>query len=338
MPNTIYNTLDPLFETVGLISASRNVDETRRETVKALSELGFDGERFYSTHMAVFDDYVSTFKKHYQPGDGDTLFFDGDGSGLLLLLLCLLLENRELIASVDSLSDSEINGGLVELGTALWDMKPLPSADGLDGLMTFVAACALTESEKWKLLQVMKSPGASIRQLIAVIDANIPAFEKAQAAVRGPLDKLIAQYAEALGSGGGQFGKFRESLSGDADVYPSLAFPISQLIFSGSYYYGLLSALLLNQEGADQELLLRRLKAMSDGSRLEILRSIRQKPKYNLEIAEQLGLTAATMSHHMGVLLTCGFVGVNKQDSRVYYHLEEDAVRQFIASLGRLLV
>ncbi len=338
MPNMTYNTLDPLFETIGLISVSRNVDQTRRETVKALDELGFDGEKFYATHMAVFDGYVQEFCKHYRPGANDALFFDDSGTGLLLLLMCLLFENRELIASVDDFDDSEINTEIMELCRGLYDVK-LANTEGLDGLMTFVDACALTQSEKWKLLRIMKSPKAHIKQLVSTINANMSAFEKAKSKVRVSLEKLISQYAQAVDDGGaGMFGKFRKSLSETADVFPSLAFPVSQLMFSNSCYYGLMSTALVRQEGPDQELLLRRLKALSDGSRLEILRSIRQKPKYNLEIAEQLGLTAATMSHHMSVLLTCGFVGVNKQDSRVYYHLEEDAVRQFIGSLEQLLV
>lgn len=339
MPNVTYNTLDPLFETIGLISVSRNVDETRRETVKALDELGFDGEKFYATHMSAFDCYVQEFCKHYTPGANDALFFDDSGAGLLLLLMCLLFENRELIASVDGFDDSEINAEIMELCCDLYDLKLAKNIDGLDGLMAFVDACVLTESEKWKLLRIMKSPKAHIKQMISTINTNMPAFEKAKSKVRVPLEKLISQYAEAMEDGGaGMFGKFRKSLSETADIYPSLAFPVSQLIFSNSCYYGLMSTLLIRQEGPDQEQLLRRLKALSDGSRLEILRSIRKKPKYNLEIADQLGLTAATMSHHMSVLLTCGFVGVNKQDSRVYYHLEEDAVRQFIGSLEQLLV
>ena len=334
MPNTIYRTLDPLFETFLLLSASRDPDETRCETVKALDGLGFDGEQFYAAHMAVFDDYVAKFRLHCVRGDDDALFFGDSGGSLTLLLLCLLLENREHVSSVSRLTDKEINAEIMDMCQALFYVEP-KRADG-DSLIEFVDACPLSEGEKWKLLRIMKSPAASVQSLTDTINANVPAFEKALSKVRAPLGKLIAQYADAVAEGN-MSGAFKDSLPESAEIYPSLASPVSQLVFSKTGYYGLLSALLMKPQGPDSELLLRRLKALSDASRLQILRSIREKPKYNLEIAEQLGLTAATMSHHMSVLLTCGFVGVAKQDSRVYYHLQEDALRQFIAALDQLL-
>ena len=58
---------------------------------------------------------------------------------------------------------------------------------------------------------------------------------------------------------------------------------------------------------------------MSDGSKFDILLSLMSSPKYNLELAEELNLTAATVSHHMNVLLTYQLVSVEKRDGRVYY-------------------
>ncbi len=339
MPSVIYDKLDPLFETMGLIYFSRNLDEARKETVSSLDELGLDGDKFYAAHFTVFEEYVQGFQKHYKPGDNDALFFDGIEIGLLLLFMCLLLENREQIDSVDQFKDSEINKEIIDFCGDLYDFKPEKNAKGLDEILAFIEKCSLTECEKWKLLQIMKSPKIYMKQLAATISANIPAFEKAQDKVQAPLKKLIAQYLDIVKNGDKElFGRLKGSLSKTADVYPTLAFSISQLMFQDSCYYGLLSTLLVSQNGPDQGMLLRCLKALSDGSRLEILRSLKQKPKYNLEIAEQLGLTAATMSHHMGVLLTCGFVSVSKQESKVYYHIEEQAVRRFIESIEQILI
>jgi DNA-binding transcriptional ArsR family regulator len=339
LSNVIYDKLDPLFETIALISVSRNIDETKSETVRALDEMGIDGKKFYASQMSVFEDYVQEFKENYKPGEDDALFFDGSGSSLLLLIICIILENREHVGAVDRFKDSEINAEIIELCCALHDLKPAKRTNKIEDIMAFIDACSFTEGEKWKLLQIMKSPKKHITQLVATISTNTTAFEKAQDKVRTPLKKLIAQYTKTVKDGEKQiFGKLKKSLTETADVYPSLAYPIAQLMFSNCCYYGLLSTLLVKQEGPDQDMILRCLKALSDSSRLEILRSLKQKPKYNLEIAEQLGLTAATMSHHMSMLLTCGFVGVNKQESKVYYHLEEEAVNQFIQTLRQTLI
>jgi DNA-binding transcriptional ArsR family regulator len=205
--------------------------------------------------------------------------------------------------------------------------------------VAFLERCSFSDSEKWKLLQIMNSPKIRLQQLIDTINANMTSFESAASKVSGSLKIMIEQYAATVRNDKTElFGKLKKSLSKTADVYPTLAFPISQIIFTDSCYYGLLSSQLVQQDIPDQNMMLRSLKALSDASRLEIVRLIKQKPMYNLEIAEQLGLTAATMSHHMGVLLACGFVGVTKQDSKVYYHMEEAAARHFIALLDKTLI
>ena len=52
-----------------------------------------------------------------------------------------------------------------------------------------------------------------------------------------------------------------------------------------------------------------------------------------MELAQELGLSAATMSHHMSALLTCGLVRLTKREGRVYYSLERQAVRRMLTTL-----
>ena len=51
------------------------------------------------------------------------------------------------------------------------------------------------------------------------------------------------------------------------------------------------------------------------------------------EIPEELRFTPATASHHMGILLSSHFVEVEKREGRVYYHLNQDTVREMIGFL-----
>ncbi len=337
MPGTYYNVLDPLFETAGLISASHNADKMRSETVQALNEMGINGDEFYSRYMPVFDDYVHEFRKHYTPGISDALFFEGIETGMLLLILSILTENRSRIQAIDQFEDSDINAEIIELICELYQITPDGGTSIHNDHMSILEKSQLSDSEKWKLLKIMNSPKIHLQQLVDSINANRAAFEAAQKKISVPLKKLIAQYA-GKDEKTELFGKMKKSLSKTADVYPSLAFPISQMIFSNCCYYGLLSSLLINQDSSNQNTTLRCLKALGDASRLEILRLIKKKPMYNLEIAEQLGLTAATMSHHMSILLSCGFVGVTKQESKVYYHLENEFIHKFIKLLEKSLI
>lgn len=337
LPNTYFNELDPLFETIGLISACHNAEKMKNDTVQALNDMGINGDAFYSSYMPIFDDYVQEFNKHYKPGTSDSLFFEDIETNMLLLVLSIFTENRGRIQDIDQFEDSEIDAEIIELICELNQMKPDEGKTTHADYMSFLEKCPFSDTEKWKLLKIMNSPKIHFKHLIDSINANRAAFEAAQNKINVPLKKLIEQYT-STDQKTQLFGKMKKSLSKTADVYPSLAFPISQMIFSSCCYYGLLSSLLVNQDASDQNLTLRCLKALSDASRLEILRLIKKKPMYNLEIAEQLGLTAATMSHHMGVLLACGFVGVKKQESKVYYQLESESLRKFIKLLERSLI
>ncbi len=337
MSNTYFKQFDPLFETAGLIFACRNADKIQNETVKALNEMGLNGEEFYSSSMPVYDEYVQTFKSQYQQGVSDALFFDGIETGLLLLLFSLLVENKNLIHAMDTLKDSDINAEIIDSICEMYQMKSDKHLSS--DYISFIDSCPFSDNEKWKLLQIMNSPKSRFQQLVDSIEANKPAFDAAQRKISAALKKLMDQYAVVVKEEKAElFGKIKKLLSNKADVYPTLAFPISQMVFSNSCYYGLLSSLITSQDESDHNTMLRCLKALGDASRLEILRLIKKKPMYNLEIAEQLGLTAATMSHHMSVLLTCGFVGVTKQESKVYYHLESEALRRFVKSLDKAFV
>lgn len=339
MPNIYYETPDALYETIGLMMACINADSIKKDTVQALNNMGINGDAFYTDHMSVFDTYLAEFKNHYQPGGSDTLFFEGIDTGMMLLILSLLVENKEIIKSIDRYEDSEINKEMIDHICSLNDMKPAKTMYSLDGYMDLLGKLSYTDKEKWKLIQILNSPKSRFAELISSVSININAYQKAVDKVSAPLSELKAQYLAAVKQQKSEmFGKLKKSLSKNADVYPSLAFPISQMIFSNGCYYGLLSTYLTSNSVPERDSLLRGLKALSDASRLEILHLINQRPMYNLEIAEQLHLTAATMSHHMGILLACGFVGVTKRDSKVYYHLESDSVKRFIKSLEKSLV
>ena len=52
-----------------------------------------------------------------------------------------------------------------------------------------------------------------------------------------------------------------------------------------------------------------------------------------LEIAEELRLTPATASHHMGLLLSNQFVAVEKKDGKVYYRLNRETIEEMIRYL-----
>lgn len=72
------------------------------------------------------------------------------------------------------------------------------------------------------------------------------------------------------------------------------------------------------------------LKLLSDPSKYEILRFIREKKAYGQEIAAELNLSTATISHHMGALMLQGLINIEKVDNKVYYEVNKDAINKLL--------
>ena len=80
------------------------------------------------------------------------------------------------------------------------------------------------------------------------------------------------------------------------------------------------------------------LKLLADESKLEILALLKERRRYGGELAKELKLTTATISHHMGILVENGLVTLNKEMNRVYYELDEKAIRKLLEQVWELLL
>ncbi|MBQ7011719.1 MAG: winged helix-turn-helix transcriptional regulator [Clostridia bacterium] len=93
----------------------------------------------------------------------------------------------------------------------------------------------------------------------------------------------------------------------------------------------------ITEKPFDEKAMCRALRVMGDGSKLSILRLTSEKPMYGIQIAEALGLTTATVSHHMAQLAEQELVIVEREANRTYYRantemlgkIAEDMVRVF---------
>lgn len=75
------------------------------------------------------------------------------------------------------------------------------------------------------------------------------------------------------------------------------------------------------------------LRALADGNRRSILRVIRGDPQPVGAIAEEVGLSQQTASHHLGVLRNAGLALSNREGTRHLYVVDTDglaAVRSYL--------
>lgn len=75
-------------------------------------------------------------------------------------------------------------------------------------------------------------------------------------------------------------------------------------------------------------------KVFSDGSKLEILRLLSQRYYINRELAAALGLSTATISHHMSVLTDMGLVHTTISANRILYNLNREKLSEISTGIA----
>jgi DNA-binding transcriptional ArsR family regulator len=78
-------------------------------------------------------------------------------------------------------------------------------------------------------------------------------------------------------------------------------------------------------------------KALGDESRLRILRLLASGDLYMTEIAERMGLSKPTVSHHLAQLRAAGLVTITDAGALTYYTLRRDRIADLGVELTRIL-
>lgn len=113
------------------------------------------------------------------------------------------------------------------------------------------------------------------------------------------------------------------------DIYPMIAVPSSLFMLGDTCFCGVYNIDVPSENSIQEkkEFLFKCMKALSDPKRLEIIMLLKEKPRYNRELAELLGLTPATVMHHTDILIQSGLVSVtseNDNQKRVYFKIMPD--------------
>lgn len=79
------------------------------------------------------------------------------------------------------------------------------------------------------------------------------------------------------------------------------------------------------------------IKALSDSSRLKIIDILSCGEKCACELLEEFNFTQPTLSHHMKVLIDCGFVEYRKEGQWNYYTLNTTNCNKLILFLMNII-
>lgn len=119
----------------------------------------------------------------------------------------------------------------------------------------------------------------------------------------------------------------------------SVGYDNSILNYSIGIYFFILGEL-KEKYSSYEEALLSDLKALGDNTRLSIMYNLGKKPMYTQELAEELDLTPATISHHIDILLNNELISITmdvEKGKRIYYEINKNKLKSLglaIESIG----
>lgn len=333
--------LNPVFETIGLCCYIKYKDQIKEETLEVLGQIGMDGQFFYDTNYPLINQYAEDFAKKYVPHQDEEILFGSMDLDMetTYIVMASILENPHWIDQIDQVSGDEILRSFSEMLTdEMSGNGSAPDLATLESRIDFLdRQQGLSDASKWKTMMLLSEPKRHVKSMVEIYRQNLPAFQyalsKNQAAIDGLVERLAADgFRHAV------FQDIIEKFPGIQTIYPSLISPVVEwgLVTMGFYgvyvnkAYGFGS--LPEQERAA---LLSGLKMLSDKRRFEILALLKKGARYNLEIAEELQLGAPTASHHMNLLMANGFVTIEKQEAKVYYHFIPEKIRELILLLEK---
>lgn len=120
---------------------------------------------------------------------------------------------------------------------------------------------------------------------------------------------------------------------------PSYFLPIKSVRFMDKDQILLYKILDQDSENEKKNLLISRLKVISDATRFEILEMLcNEEPLNGKEIAEKMKLSTPTISHHLEQLRESGFINEERVKNSKYFNANSNSIKEFINSLNKSLI
>ncbi len=108
-----------------------------------------------------------------------------------------------------------------------------------------------------------------------------------------------------------------------------------EYMYFGWKFYELLCDSIGNDN--EEKILIDRLKCISDKSKFNIMKMLKEKSMFGQEIANSLSLTTATVSYHMNALILAKLVYMEKVDNKIFYSINKDTMEEFLKILKKEL-
>lgn len=259
----------------------------------------------------------------------------------------------EYINYIENLKEEEIKKSLIthiEFFEEVWiDKNNLEDLDKLikseDKLFNYLTEKNLSKEDKWNILYYMKNIKQYKSEFITLIEDYIPTFEKVFEKCEKEINEFSKYFQDEINKKGIYIDNpIPLSKAIDIDIFERI------YIFPSYFDNYSLNQILLRKDkmaylsiGKDIEYLFDRdyragaleksivvLKNLSVPNRYEIVKLLSQRERYGQELADNLGITSATVSYHAKNLYLAKIIDMDSKENKVYYSINKDTLRKSI--------
>lgn len=217
------------------------------------------------------------------------------------------------------------------------DVKQL-IADDKEAIRFINEQLSFSAQAKWQTLQLLMNPDEMKRDLLRLLRWH---YEHLYSQIEAQVGEYLRGPEQAL----------RERLDKYGDEYLKLLLPVdyskqedARITLAISYYeetgqyINILDDVYLFgyryfEQVESKHVILagtQLFKTLADETRLNILRLLAERPWYGHELAQRLGISNSTISHHMTLLIYHGLARSYREENRVYFELVPEEFRRVI--------
>lgn len=204
-------------------------------------------------------------------------------------------------------------------------------------IMDILNQSGLDPNEKWYLLWLLSNPETVMRQINLILDTFVPIIKKHEKPFLNKVNEVIVEWQTLIDEGSIEtFLDVHLGLKRLVDVkeYSVSILGNDTIIFvENKAFIGFQFTMeYFNSKVMNPDTVITAMKLMGDSSKYKILKELLSGKKYGRELAQNLGLTAATISYHIQELLNEGLVGAssNDQNNRIYYDIRKSKISEII--------
>lgn len=301
--------------------------------------------------------------------DGDRLefffryLFHGSNNPLTPLTQCniaaLLLggavfsdaEPEEAFRSLTYLTESEVISNFL-FGLNQSDSELNPVGLEFKGLAAYLKSLSMPEETKWRIIDAGMSYKELIGELAGILCKAARQIEGQKTLYKPLLEAFGKKYGEAVDLRM----CLREKLLCNLKPYRDITlFPMlmvyngvclttprtpggerEALVFAGVFAE---EFKLANANGASVDMRFPDIiKLLADPTRFDILCTLRDQPSYGQELSERFNVNRTTVYHHLNKLQKIHFVEPSFSGAKIYFTMNKENVRKFMARLNKLLL